>query len=79
MEASSQIQNLLCLSLLHLCGSFFSLSDVGAILHSPWSGVAYRDMAAGAAILTGSVHNYYAVFLLFSWEYTGAYMGSIPL
>lgn len=29
MEASSQIQNLLCLSLLHLCGSFFSLSDFG--------------------------------------------------
>ena len=32
MEASSQIQNLLCLSLLHLCGSFFhylTLDQVG--------------------------------------------------
>ena len=32
MEASSQIQNLLCLSLLHPCGSFFiylTLDQVG--------------------------------------------------
>ena len=32
MEASSQIQNLLCLSLLHLCSSFFhylTLDQVG--------------------------------------------------
>lgn len=32
MEASSQVQNLLCLSLLHLCSSFFhylTLDQVG--------------------------------------------------
>lgn len=34
MEASSQIQNLLCLLLLHLCSSFFSLSDFEASVRS---------------------------------------------
>ena len=43
MEASSQIQNLLCLSLLHLCGSFFSLSD----FEPSWSEVRNTDRNGG--------------------------------